>query len=422
MAGNRGVIALMGSGELTSTMVTVHKELLAGLPPSSRPVFLDTPAGFQLNADHLAQKAVEYFRDHVQCSMSVASFKDKAELSAYDAEVAFRALREARYILIGPGSPTYAVRQWRETPVPEILSSRVHAGGCLVAASAAALTVGRYTLPVYEIYKVGDALHWVDGVDILGHFGLDLVVIPHWNNAEGGTHDTRFCYMGEPRFLKLEALLPLGLTVLGLDEHTACLLDFERNEARIRGIGRVTVRRGGAELKFGKGDVLPLDLLRGSDFSGQWGAPNDPHEVEPDSSLVIDQENGFWHQIHELESVFRSGLELRQTKDLTRVLLELDRLIWQAALDRESEELVAQAREIFRDMVVFLGVYLDSCPRDARECLSPVVDEVLSLRERFRVRKKWVEADEVRESLQRAGIAVEDTPQGVRWRGPGPRQ
>lgn len=416
MGRNRGVIALMGSGELTSTMVTVHKELLARLPASSRPIFLDTPAGFQLNADHLAQKAVEYFRDHVQCSMSVASFKDKAVLSAYDAEVAFRALREAHYVLIGPGSPTYAVRQWRETPIPEILVSRVQAGGCLVSASAAALTVGRFTLPVYEIYKVGDALHWIDGMDILGHFGLDLVVIPHWNNAEGGTHDTRFCYMGEPRFLALEQLLPPGLTVLGLDEHTACLLDFERDEAGIRGIGHVTVRRAGGELKFGKGDVIPLDLLRGADSTVEWGVRNAPKEVEPGSAHLVDGESGFWRQVHELESVFRAGLESHQTKNLTRALLELDRLIWQAALDRENEEFVAQAREIYRDMLVFLGVYLDSCPKDIRECLSPVVDEVLALRERFRARKRWIEADEVRESLQRAGIAVEDTPGGVRWR------
>ena len=45
-------------------------------------------------------------------------------------------------------------------------------------------------------------------MNILGRFGFNFVVIPHWNNAEGGTHDTRFCYMGESRFRKLEALLP----------------------------------------------------------------------------------------------------------------------------------------------------------------------------------------------------------------------
>ena len=74
-------------------------------------------------------------------------------------------------------------------------------------------------------------------MNILEHFGFNLVVVPHWNNAEGGNHDTRFCYMGEPRFRQLEALLPEDTAIFGLDEHTACLIDFEKEEAEIRGIG-----------------------------------------------------------------------------------------------------------------------------------------------------------------------------------------
>jgi cyanophycinase-like exopeptidase len=415
MLKKKGFIALMGSGELTSTMVTVHKELLVRVPAPPRPVFLDTPAGFQLNADHLGQKAVEYFRDHVQQPMSVASFKNKDEIAAYDAELAFHALREAHFILIGPGSPTYAVRQWKGTPIPEILAARVRAGGCLVAASAAALTVGRCTLPVYEIYKVGESVHWIDGVDVLSHFGLKLVVIPHWNNAEGGAHDTRFCYMGEPRFLKLESMLPRETTLLGLDEHTACLMDFEKDQASVRGIGQVTVRRAGAELKFGKGDVLPLDLLRESATTAHWNLGGDSLSQEPESSPVEERESGFWQEIHRIESHFRDGIESGQAKDVTRSLLELDRLIWQAASDRESDELIAQAREILRDMVVFMGVQMENCPKDSREWLAPVIEQMLSLRERFRAAKKWAEADEVRDSLLRANIVVEDTPDGARW-------
>ena len=75
MRSKRGVIALMGSGELTATMVEVHKELLAGLGDPPRAVFLDTPAGFQLNVDQLSQRALEYFRIHVRRPMSLASFK-----------------------------------------------------------------------------------------------------------------------------------------------------------------------------------------------------------------------------------------------------------------------------------------------------------------------------------------------------------
>ena len=166
--------------------------------------------------------------------MSVVSFKSNDTITPYDAEQAFHSLRETDFFLIGPGSPTYAVRQWQQTPIPEIITRRVSEGACLVAASAAALTVGCFTLPVYEIYKVGEQLHWIDGMDILGKFGMDFVVIPHWNNAEGGNHDTRFCYMGEPRFNTLSAKLPDDVAVLGLDEHTACIIDLAREEITIK--------------------------------------------------------------------------------------------------------------------------------------------------------------------------------------------
>jgi hypothetical protein len=48
MPSGKGMIALMGSGELTATMVEVHKELLGRVAAVPRAVFLDTPAGFQL--------------------------------------------------------------------------------------------------------------------------------------------------------------------------------------------------------------------------------------------------------------------------------------------------------------------------------------------------------------------------------------
>ena len=90
--------------------------------------------------------------------------------------------------------------------------------------SAAACTVGQRTIPVYEIYKVGAEPYWDDGLDLLAATGIQAVVIPHFDNAEGGNHDTRFCYLGERRLRVLEAELPDDVFVLGIDEHTAAVL------------------------------------------------------------------------------------------------------------------------------------------------------------------------------------------------------
>ena len=410
------MIALMGSGELTATMVEVHKDLmgeLCGSGCSPKAVFIDTPAGFQLNVDQISKKAVEYFQTRIQHPLTIASFKS-IEISSYEAEQAYHILRSADFVLIGPGSPTFAVKQWGQTPIPDILIKRIESGGCLVAASAAALTVGRMTLPVYEIYKVGQDIHWIEGMDILHHFGFDLVVVPHWNNAEGGTHDTRFCFMGETRFRQLEKLLPRDVGILGLDEHTACILNLDKGEADIRGIGRVTLRRNGEEQRFESGTSFPLEVLcRGGLTSKPKADPIGADESGPLSEMP---EDAFWGRIHTLEASFQNGLERNDSKESTNALLELDRVIWQAKQDLENEEFISQARDIMRELIVRLGIQLSSPPMNKEAVIAPLVGALLKLRKKFRRLNQWEEADAVRNCLQQADIIVEDSKDESVWR------
>jgi peptidase E len=413
MTASRGIIVLMGSGELTSTMVEVHKDMLSRLGPSARAVFLDTPAGFQLNADQLSQKAVDYFKTHVHRGLEIASLKSYETGRTFGAEKAFQTLRAADFVLIGPGSPTYAVRQWRQSPVPDILHKRIGDGACLIAASAAALTVGSFTLPVYEIYKVGDDLHWVEGLNLLGRFGIKAAVIPHWNNAEGGTHDTRFCYMGEPRFRQLENMLPPEALIIGLDEHTACIMDLERDEALVRGIGRVIVRTRTMEAAFSKGERFSLSLLRGE--TGAHDLRLSPLQADIMQEIKTPQQDSFWQQVHALEDAFRQGLSENSWEGTTGALLSLDDAIWKAHEQGESDEFISQAREALRDMLADLGKRLGAAPAHAGPAVAPLVDGLIALRSRLRDEKKWQEADALRLCLERADIMIEDAKEGTLW-------
>jgi cyanophycinase-like exopeptidase len=411
----KGVIVIMGSGELTASMVEVHKDMLARLGPNPSASFLDTPAGFQLNADQISARAVEYFRAKVGRPMTVASFKSRDALTSLESEKAFLTLRQADFVLVGPGSPTYTVRQWEATPIPEILARRIEEGACFVAASAAALTIGLFTLPVYEIYKVGAEPRWTQGINLLGRFGLELVVVPHWNNAEGGNHDTRFCFMGESRFRALEAMLPEDAQVLGVDEHTACIIDLANNEVRVRGIGGVTLRRGGSELTLKKNAVASLD-----DFKGLWLARTDkPSAVtlsETAAASPASRTDGFWGNVHALESAFQAAQDAGDAERMSAAILELDRTVWKASRDSESEEFISQTRELLREWVVLLGTSRSQSPRSTGECLGPLVEELLKLRAALRRNKRWEDADALRDCLQRAHVIVEDTSDGARWR------
>ncbi|MBO0731194.1 MAG: hypothetical protein J2P57_18200, partial [Acidimicrobiaceae bacterium] len=240
------LLVLMGSGETAPTMVKPHREIFDRLgPPPIPAVILDTPYGFQENAADISARAVDYFAQSVGRAVEVAGLPRVRGADPLERERGMARIAGAQWIFAGPGSPTYALQEWRDTDVPSLLSDRLEHGGCVVFASAAVLTLGRYTVPVYEIYKVGMAPVWADGLGLLGVLGDDVAVIPHYDNAEGGNHDTRYCYLGETRLQMLEAQLPETGWVLGVDEHTGCVLDLGEGSATVIGRGGVTVRRAG---------------------------------------------------------------------------------------------------------------------------------------------------------------------------------
>ena len=252
----------MGSGETAPTMAKVHRALFERFDRrTAGATLIDTPYGFQENADDLTARIVDYFRVSIGREMSVASYRTR-DVGPVASATALARIGEAEYVLSGPGSPSYALRQWAEGPIPAALATKLSGGGIVTMASAAALTVGIVTIPVYEIYKVGDAPTWLPGLDLLGPAtGLSAAVVPHYDNAEGGNHDTRFCYIGERRLRILERAMPEGTFVLGVDSHTALVLDLERRTATVLGLGGVTVRAGGRSRVFPNGSEVPIDAL-----------------------------------------------------------------------------------------------------------------------------------------------------------------
>jgi hypothetical protein len=268
------ILTIMGSGETTPTMAKVHRSVLDRLGERPVPaVILDTPYGFQENADDITDRTVEYFRTTVGAPFTVASFLS-ADADALTRETALVRIRDARLVFTGPGSPSYALRQWAGSEIPRLLAEKLARGGAVTMASAAALTLGRYTVPVYEIYKVGEAPHWLDGLDLLTPLGLPVAVVPHYDNAEGGNHDTRFCYLGERRLKMLEAELPPDVFILGVDGHTALVLDLDAGTASVAGLGTVTVRKDGRSHVFPAGSEISMeDIPGGRSWTCDGGRP-----------------------------------------------------------------------------------------------------------------------------------------------------
>jgi cyanophycinase-like exopeptidase len=422
------LLVIMGSGETAPTMVTPYRDLVArfgGSPP--RAVLLDTPYGFQENAGEISERAVDYFAQRVQLSIEVAGFP--GPLAAHDRDrspqptaAALARLRAADFVFSGPGSPTYALSTWHGSPVPEALADKLDHGGVVIFASAAAVTIGRYSLPVYEIYKVGQPIHWLDGLDLLSPlgFGANCVVVPHFDNAEGGTHDTRFCYMGERRLSALEERLPADGWVLGVDEHTALVVDLDAREASVIGRSAVTVRRRDVSERFPAGTRLPVQALVAAAQGGTRGggatrasadaapAPRDAEAPAPTRSPLLGE-------VAKLEQVFVGALADRRAAEAADAILALDRTILEWSTDTLQSDEPDRARAVLHSLVHRLGEAASVGVRDPRTLLAPIVEPLIALRAELRAERAWQLADRLRDRLVAAGIELRDTPEGTAW-------
>ena len=200
----KGSIAILGSGETSPNLVTVHRRLINNLGKKVNAYMIDTPFGFQENADELVNKLKEFYEKSINIEIDLASFRDKKAINSINYFEMLEALSESNFIFAGPGSPSYASKTWVDSGIPDLFKKHITKGGSAVFSSAAAPTLGNKTLPVYEIYKVGLEPYWEEGLKVLEIFNLNCTIIPHFNNKEGGTHDTSYSYVGKRR---METLL-----------------------------------------------------------------------------------------------------------------------------------------------------------------------------------------------------------------------
>lgn len=260
-----GLVVLFGSGETSPSGRKILDDVLQRLSPRPRIAILETPAGFQPNSAAVAGQIADFLRKHLrnyQPETIVVPARKRGTAFSPDNPAIAESLCAADIIFLGPGSPTYAVRQLRDSLTWHVMQGRHRSGAVIVFASAATIAAGALALPVYEIYKVGEELHWQPGLDFFAPFGLSLVFVPHWNNQEGGAElDTSHCYMGRARFATLQTLLPAEIVCVGVDEHTALTMDLAAGTGRVQGLGAVTLARGNDQARFAAGAVFSLTEL-----------------------------------------------------------------------------------------------------------------------------------------------------------------
>jgi hypothetical protein len=364
-----GPIVLFGSGETSPSGRKVFERVLRHLPMRPRLALLETPAGFELNSARVISRVGEFLvhrLQNYQPQIEIVAARKRGTPFSPDDPQTVAPLLSADLIFMGPGSPTYAVRQLRDSLAWQYLLARHRLGAALVLASAATIAISASALPVYEIYKVGEDLHWKGGLDFFAAYGLDLVFVPHWNNTEGGDElDTRHCFMGEERFTRLMAMLPGDMTIVGLDEKTALLIDPETGQCQVVGAGGVTLlHTGHLHKRSAASSVLEEGLQE-----------------------LIEQRESHSHYFREGQSFPLSDIgpfrayhpEANLPSDVWQKALAAARKSEPASPSGPSEEILTWLQE----------------------------------REQARLHKDYQSADSLREKIEQAGWLIKDTPQGA---------
>ena len=92
----------------------------------------------------------------------------------------------------------------------------------------------------------------------------------------------------------------------------------------------------------------------------------------------------------------------------------------QTGATKPDGKLVDMMQKLFSEMCSIIGVLehqvIEKAPDAEAEKQTQLVEEIIARRQEARKNKNYALADELRNKLSAMGIALEDTPQGVRWK------
>ncbi len=269
-------------------------------------------------------------------------------------------------------------------------------------------------------------------------------------------------------------MLPDGVGVLGVDEHTAVELDLSAvvtglGEAagtgpgtgpdtevdpalvrvRVLGTGGLTARYRGLDTVYPTGSTLTLAELTaalaghpapgtrarasgtaatsstrvGSDFGSglSSGSRSDSGSGSPSGSTAgpgssTDPMDGSLAAATErLRVRFDEALAAKDVETCVAAVLDLEQAIVDWSTDTLQSDDGARARRLLRSCVVRLGELAHAGAGDPSQQVGPYVEALLELRTRARTAKDYATSDVVRDRLVAAGVEVKDTPDGVTW-------
>jgi cyanophycinase len=251
-----GPIALLGSGEFTSAMLDVDRDLLAATG-RARPRVAIVPTAAWPDGETTFQAWIAQGRTHFgDLGAEVEAVEIRGPEDA--AEPAWvQAIGEADLVYLSGGKPGHLLASLRGTPAGAAIVG-VHArGGVLAGCSAGAMVLAGSQLRVGTRRFVRLPAGWGDALALVP----GTVVLPHYDAFP------------EPLLAAVALAAPRRTIVQGIDEETAAI--GAGGTWQVRGRGRVTVWCGRHRVRYRTGDTFRVEAAAAGPDADPHGDPDE---------------------------------------------------------------------------------------------------------------------------------------------------
>lgn len=217
-----GVLALLGSGEFTESVIPVDKFLL-GQIKNPKVAILPTAAGEE---DTWPKWIKDGERHYIKLGVHAKGFPVIDKASANNKEIE-KEIRSFNFFVFSGGDPGYLLRVLKETMIWNTIQSLYENGNVLVGSSAGAMVMGKKVWSDIKNFDKTEELNpWTPGLGI-----VDFGIIPHF--------DYVLREFPIEKLRKARELIPGDVEVAGIDEDTAYIKINEK--WIVKGKGKVNI-------------------------------------------------------------------------------------------------------------------------------------------------------------------------------------
>lgn len=247
------ILVLAGSGEFTVAMEETDAFLLdtvkKNLDKKNKKIkiaIIPTAAGKESDYKKWINAGIKHFS---KLGAEAIGFEVINNKDANNIRVAEK-IKEFQLVYFSGGDPGHLFQSLKGSVFWNNIYENYKSGAIIAGSSAGAMILGNYVISnVYQTFEDNKKPVWEKAFDF-----VPFAIIPHFD----------YIFKKEKKkYLKMIAQTPAHIkkNILGIDEDTSLILDFEKGHFEIKGKGSITLIKKGVKQIFNDRSKFPIKIL-----------------------------------------------------------------------------------------------------------------------------------------------------------------